>query len=460
MCLIGASLAQQLFPTVDAVGRILRVGRDPIRVIGTFEEIGSILGRDQDNYLVTPLSTFLRMRGSRHSLTLEVKAAGDGLLFEQAQDQARALMRARRGIKGAQKENFYLGTSASYIELWETISSSFFVVFISISSIAAVVGGIVIMNIMLVSVTERTKEIGVRRACGARRGDILRQFLTESMMQCIVGGSFGVLVGFAVALLLRRFASFPADVQWWVAVLGVGVASAVACFLGSTRRRRLPIWTRLKHCELNRIKVKMTSSQLRENVRVAFHSIQAQKVRSSLTLLGVVIGVSSVIGVAAIIEGLNRGVIGRVQTLGSKVFILSRLPAGTFGRPREDIRLRKHFRFSDARRIEESSPSAEYVSAFAYRAAFFGDLNEVRYRNEQVTNVIVRGVDHNHSAAIPMFDVSEGRTISRYDQDHARAVAVIGQGIAVALFPQVDPIGKTIRLNGLPFDVVGVFFKG
>ena len=203
----------------------------------------------------------------------------------------------------------------------------------------------------------------------------------------------------------------------------------------------------------------MTSSQFRENIRVAFHSIQSQKVRSSLTLLGVVIGVSSVIGVAAIIEGLNRGVIGRVQTLGSKVFILSRLPAGTFGRPREDIRLRKHFRFSDARRIEESSPSAEYVSAFAYRAAFFGDLNEVRYRNEQVTNVIVRGVDHNHSAAIPMFDVSEGRTISRYDQDHARAVAVIGQGIAVALFPQVDPIGKTIRLNGLPFDVVGVFFK-
>ena len=203
----------------------------------------------------------------------------------------------------------------------------------------------------------------------------------------------------------------------------------------------------------------MTSSQLRENVRVAFHSIQAQKVRSSLTLLGVVIGVSSVIGVAAIIEGLNRGVIGRIQALGSKVFILSRLPAGTFGRPREDIRLRKHFRFSDARRIEESSPSAEYVSAFTTRAAFFGDSNDVRYRNEQVTNVILRGVDHNYSAAIPMFDVSEGRTISRYDQDHARTVAVIGQGIAATLFPQTDPIGKTIRLNGLPFDVVGVFFK-
>ena len=203
----------------------------------------------------------------------------------------------------------------------------------------------------------------------------------------------------------------------------------------------------------------MTSSQLRENIRVAFHSIQSQKVRSSLTLLGVVIGVSSVIGVAAIIEGLNRGVVGRIQALGSKVFILSRLPAGTFGRPSEEIRLRKHFRFSDARRIEEASPSAEYVSAFTTRAAFFGDSNDVRYRNEQVTNLILRGVDHNYSAAIPMFDVSEGRTISRYDQDHARAVAVIGQGIAATLFPQTDPIGKTIRLNGLPFDVVGVFFK-
>ena len=119
----------------------------------------------------------------------------------------------------------------------------------------------------------------------------------------------------------------------------------------------------------------MTSSQFRENIRVAFHSIRAQKVRSSLTLLGVVIGVSSVIGVASIIEGLNRGVVGRIQALGSKVFILTRLPPGTFGRPPEGIRLRKHFRFSDARRIKESSPTAEYVSAFATRARFFGDSN-------------------------------------------------------------------------------------
>ena len=358
-----------------------------------------------------------------------MKAAGDGILFEQSQDQARALIRARRGIKGAEKENFYLGTSASYIDLWETISSSFFVVFISISSIAAVVGGIVIMNIMLVSVTERTKEIGVRRACGARRGDILRQFLAESMPAVHRGRQFR-----SPRWLRRRAAAAPVRFLPGRRPVVGGRFGCGSRLGGGSVLRHLPGH---EGCRSGpgrgiaggiRSRSTMTSSQLRENIRVAFHSIQSQKVRSSLTLLGVVIGVSSVIGVAAIIEGLNRGVVGRIQALGSKVFILSRLPAGTFGRPSEEIRLRKHFRFSDARRIEEASPSAEYVSAFTTRAAFFGDSNDVRYRNEQVTNLILRGVDHNYSAAIPMFDVSEGRTISRYDQDHARAVAVIGAG--------------------------------
>jgi putative ABC transport system permease protein len=141
-------------------------------------------------------------------------------------------MRARRGIRGAEKEDFYIGTAASYIELWQTISSSFVLVFVSISSISAIVGGIVIMNVMLVSVTERTKEIGVRRACGARRGDIVRQFLTESVVLCLGGGAVGVMLGFAVALLLRFAADFPADVRWWVAGLGVAFASSVGLFFG------------------------------------------------------------------------------------------------------------------------------------------------------------------------------------------------------------------------------------
>jgi putative ABC transport system permease protein len=232
VCLLGDDLTEQLFPGSDPIGREVRVGKDPMLVIGTFERIGSVLGNAQDAFIVVPLDTFFRARGSRHSLTLEIQAAGDAEIFERAQDQARVIMRSRRGITGLHKENFYIGTSDSYIELWETISSSFFFVFLSVSSIAAVVGGIVIMNIMLVSVTERTKEIGVRRACGANRNDIVGQFLAESLLQSLIGGTIGVFIGFTAALLLRQFSVLPATVDWRVAVLGVGLASSVGLFFG------------------------------------------------------------------------------------------------------------------------------------------------------------------------------------------------------------------------------------
>ncbi len=232
VCLLGDDLTEQLFPGSDPIGREVRVGKDPMLVIGTFERIGSVLGNAQDAFIVVPLDTFFRTRGSRHSLTLEIQAAGEAEIFERAQDQARVVMRSRRGITGLHKENFYIGTSDSYIELWETISSSFFFVFLSVSSIAAVVGGIVIMNIMLVSVTERTKEIGVRRACGANRSDIVGQFLAESLLQSLIGGAIGVFIGFTAALLLRQFSVLPATVDWRVAVLGVGLASSVGLFFG------------------------------------------------------------------------------------------------------------------------------------------------------------------------------------------------------------------------------------
>src|SRR5262249_284944 len=131
-----------------------------------------------------------------------------------------------------QQEDFFIGTADSYITLWENISSAFFTVFVMVSSISAVVGGIRIINVMLVAVTERTKEIGVRRAVGATRGDILRQFLTESVIQCLLGGVIGIAMGFACALALRTFTSFPASVQIWVALLGVFLSSAIGLFFG------------------------------------------------------------------------------------------------------------------------------------------------------------------------------------------------------------------------------------
>jgi len=232
VCLIGAMLMEQFFPGGTGIGRVLRVGKDEFLIVGTFEKIGSILGQDQDNFMVVPMSTYLRTIGMRSPVTINVKAAGDSAVFERAIDEARLVLRARRHITGNKEEDFFVGTSDSYMSLWQSISGAFFSVFIMVSSISAIVGGIVIMNVMLVSVTERTKEIGVRRALGATQADVRRQFLTESVMQCVVGGLFGIGAGFLFATALRNFTSFPAAVQTWVAVLGVVLSSVIGLFFG------------------------------------------------------------------------------------------------------------------------------------------------------------------------------------------------------------------------------------
>lgn len=232
VCLIGDHLVQEFFAGVDPIGHVIRAEDEEFTVIGTFEPIGSVLGQDQDTFAIIPLTTYLHWRGLRNSLTLEIKAEGGQKLFEQAQDDARVILRARRHITEGHDEDFYIGTAESYISLWRSISSAFFAVFVMVSSISAVVGGIVIMNVMLVSVTERTKEIGIRRAMGATQNDILRQFLTESVMQCLVGGAIGVLCGFLCALAIRSLTSLPAAVQTWVAILGVVLSSIIGLFFG------------------------------------------------------------------------------------------------------------------------------------------------------------------------------------------------------------------------------------
>ncbi len=211
---------------------MIRVANQEFTIVGTFEKVGSVLGQDQDTFVVIPMNSFLRLRGTRTSLTINVQSRNGEKSFERAQDQAHMIMRARRHITGNKDEDFFFGTKQSYISLWESISSAFFAVFIMVSAISAIVGGIVIMNVMLVSVTERTKEIGIRRAVGAGQGDILKQFLTESVIQCLIGGFFGVAGGFACATALRMFTAFPASVRPWVAVLGLVLSSIIGLFFG------------------------------------------------------------------------------------------------------------------------------------------------------------------------------------------------------------------------------------
>ena len=230
VCLIGDTLVQRLFLGVDPIGKNIRIGNDEFVVIGIMEKVGSVLGQDQDNFVTVPLPVFLRMRGLHESLTINVKASSGN--FDKAQDQAQLILRSRRHLSGTMENDFFIGTKESYMALWRGISSAFFGVFILVSAISVLIGGIVIMNVMLVSVTLRRREIGVRRAVGATQRDILRQFIAESVLQCLVGGLTGIGLGFLVALLLRTYSPFPASVRTWVALMGVLMSSAVGLFFG------------------------------------------------------------------------------------------------------------------------------------------------------------------------------------------------------------------------------------
>jgi putative ABC transport system permease protein len=230
VCLIGDTLVQQLFLGVDPLGKTLRLGNEEFTVIGVMEKVGSVLGQDQDNFVTIPLSVFLRMQGEHTSLTINVKTRPEQ--FQEAQDQATLILRARRHLSAGMENDFFIGTKESYMALWRSISSAFFAVFILVSAISVLIGGIVIMNVMLMGVTSRKREIGVRRAVGATKVDIARQFIAESVLQCVAGGLIGIGLGFLVALALRTYSPFPASVQTSVAILGVVLSSIVGLFFG------------------------------------------------------------------------------------------------------------------------------------------------------------------------------------------------------------------------------------
>jgi len=230
VCLIGDTLVQQLFLGVDPLGKTLRLDNEEFTVVGIMDKLGSVLGQDQDNFVTIPLPVFLRMQGEHTSLTINVKTRPEQ--FQSAQDQATLILRARRHLSAKMENDFFIGTKESYMALWRSISSAFFAVFILVSAISVLIGGIVIMNVMLMGVTARKREIGVRRAVGATKLDIARQFIAESVLQCVAGGLIGIGLGFLVALALRTYSPFPASVQTSVAILGMVLSSAVGLFFG------------------------------------------------------------------------------------------------------------------------------------------------------------------------------------------------------------------------------------
>jgi putative ABC transport system permease protein len=202
----------------------------------------------------------------------------------------------------------------------------------------------------------------------------------------------------------------------------------------------------------------MTRIELIENLSVAMDTLRARKVRSALTILGIVIGVTSVIAVAAIVDGLNGVVKSRVEGLGSHTLFVTRIPPNQGpGRLPQKIRIRKDLRDDDARFIEETCPAVAYATTFANRINFNDQVDEVRYGDAHVERFFLRGVEPEYAQALPLFTIAEGRFITQFDEDHARSVIVIGRAIADSLFPNVDPIGKQVRLDGRWYEVIGVF---
>ena len=228
---IGAEVVKNLFPLIDPIGKTLTVNNRDFEIVGIGEEQGAFLGQSRDNWVAIPITSFQRMWGSRRSVRIYGKADGEEEI-ENAQNEARTVLRARRHVAYNADDDFSISTNETFLELWATISRTFFAVTVAISSISLVVGGIVVMNIMLVSVTERTREIGIRKATGARRLDILLQFLIESATLALVGGVIGVLLAVAVAKGVSAITSLPSAIEWWAVLMGLGVATGVGLFFG------------------------------------------------------------------------------------------------------------------------------------------------------------------------------------------------------------------------------------
>jgi putative ABC transport system permease protein len=232
VCFLGAQVAARLFPNVDAIGRDVRAGNQSYRVIGVAVVIGSVLGIPQDNFLLIPFSTYrAEWHTPNRSVTLFVQAR-DPELMEAAQDEVRLMLRTRHHLTYSAPDDFGMLGSASILALWERITSQVFALAVWLTSVFLVVGGIVIMNIMLASVTERTHEIGIRKAVGARRGHILVQFLAESAALSALGGLIGVGLAMAVAAVVRATTPMPVVTSTGAVVASLAISTGVGLFFG------------------------------------------------------------------------------------------------------------------------------------------------------------------------------------------------------------------------------------
>ncbi|HKV23450.1 MAG TPA: ABC transporter permease [Candidatus Acidoferrum sp.] len=232
VCFIGADVAKKFFYNVDPIGKTIRAGTHSYEVVGVAEVIGSAFGISEDNFLYIPLDTYEKEWGTQSdSLTLFIQA-GNAEMMSASEDEARMLLRAWRHEQWDAADSFGIIGSDSIMGLWKSLTGNIFMVAVGLTAVFLVVGGIVIMNIMLASVTERTREIGLRRSLGARKKHILMQFVMESSVLAAVGGLIGILLAYAVVAAARAATSIPMRTPMSAVILSLGVSTAVGLFFG------------------------------------------------------------------------------------------------------------------------------------------------------------------------------------------------------------------------------------
>jgi putative ABC transport system permease protein len=234
---IGADFKARFFPAIDPVGKTIAIDGRPFLVVGVAQPKGSVFGQSQDNFVAIPAQTYFKIYGSRTGIAFNFMAQSRGQL-EPAQDEVRMLIRSHRHLHPQQNDTFSVISSDTLVSAWDQLTGVIAGAAVGVVSVFMLVGGVVIMNIMLAVVSERTREIGVRKSVGARRQDIMNQFLVESSMLAGFGGLIGVAIAWSIAFLVRTFTPVPMVVPWNAVVLGVTLSAAVGLFFGIYPARR------------------------------------------------------------------------------------------------------------------------------------------------------------------------------------------------------------------------------